>query len=136
MSRLLPLLRASLLAVAASCAAGALVGCGDEPQPTSPPQISAPALTCYDVEGQDYPLVDEVQVTITDPDGDLLSSSVWGTVNGLVMELSDDDADQVYTWRPPREWDPPMVCRGEYTIIVSARDLEGQESEQTFEVSP
>lgn len=113
-----------------------LIGCKEEePPPTFPPEIPGATVDCADMPEQDFPVVQEVGVEITDPDGDLLSDSLVVTVNGLLLEeVVDDDADDVYTWSPPTTWDPPMICTGTFQIIVEAQDAEGHQIKQTIEV--
>ena len=56
-------------------------------------------------------------------------------MNGIRVEgMSDDDADDVYTWAPPTSWNPPLVCRGIFQFIVQVRDAEGHEVKMTLEV--
>ena len=123
----IPILAMALLAL----------GCDEEePPPQTPPQIEGAEITCADEDGEDYPIVQEVAITITDPERDLLQSSIEGFINGLAMEgLEDPDADQAYTWSPPSAWNPPMVCRGDFTILVRAADASGKRAEETLIVS-
>lgn len=107
----------------------------EEPPPPVPPVIGDGVVTCADASGQDYQVVESVGVTVTDGDGDLLSSQLVATVNGLKMEgMADDDADDVFTWAPPTSWDPPLVCRGKFTIVIEARDASGLSAKATLEV--
>jgi hypothetical protein len=123
------------LAVAAVAIALMSAGCKKEEEPTFPPEIPEATVTCTDASGQDYPVVEEIGVTIRDPDRDLVTDSIFVTANGLKLdEIADDDADDVFTWSPPNSWDPPMVCRGTFTIIAQATDTEGQHTKQTLEV--
>ena len=114
----------------------ALAGCKkEEPPPTFPPEVPGATVNCVETDGQDFPVVEEVGVEITDPVRDLLSDSIVVTVNGIkVDEIKDDDADDVYTWSPPTTWDPPMNCTGTFRIIVKAEDSEGHQVKQTIEV--
>lgn len=113
-----------------------LAACKEEEVPTFPPEIPSASVSCGDATGDNYPTVAEVGVEITDADRDLVTDSIAITVNGIRLEeVADDDADDIYTWTPPSSWDPPMVCAGgTFRIIVEARDLEGHEVKQTFEV--
>ena len=112
-----------------------LTSCKKEEIPTYPPEIVSARVTCGDAAGQDAPVVEELGVEITDRDRDLLTDSLLVTVNGLRIEgISDDDADDVYTWAPPTSWNPPLVCRGIFEFIVQVRDAEGHEVKQTLEV--
>lgn len=127
MKKLIPILALAFVAI----------GCEEEePPPETPPQIEGATITCADQDGQDYQVVQEVAVTITDPERDLVESSIEGFVNGLEMEgLEDPDADQAYTWSPPSAWNPPMICRGDFTILVRASDATGKSAEETLIVS-
>lgn len=122
----------ALIAVAALIT----LGCEEEEEPPpEPPVIGEVTIECDDVEGQDYALVTEVGVTITDPERDLVESSIEGYINGLEMEgLTDPDADETYTWTPPAAWDPPMICRGEFTVVVRAEDATNLVTEETRRV--
>ena len=107
----------------------------EEPPPPEPPEIPEATVSCGDADGQDYPLVEEIGVTIRDVDRDLVTSSVFVTANGLPLEeIADDDADDVFTWSPPTSWDPPMVCRGNFTIVAEATDATGLTTKQTIVV--
>ena len=109
--------------------------CKKEEIPTFPPTIESAQVTCGDASGEDAQVVQEIGVKITDPDRDLLTDSILVTANGLVLEgLSDDDADDIYTWSPPTSWNPPMICRGIFQFIVQVRDAEGHEVKATLEV--
>lgn len=125
----------SRLAATALVFALMMTGCKKEEPPTYPPEIPEATVTCTDVSGQDYPLVEEIGVTIRDPDRDLVTDTIFVTANGLKLEeIADDDADDVFTWSPPNSWDPPMVCRGKFTIIAEATDAEGKYNKQTIVV--
>lgn len=107
----------------------------EEPPPPEPPEIPEATVTCADASGQDYQVVEEIGVTIRDVDRDLVTSSIFVTANGLKLEeLADDDADDVFTWSPPTSWDPPMVCKGDITIVAEATDSEGLTTKQTIVV--
>lgn len=127
------MIRLAAVALVVVCAA---TGCKkEEPPPTFPPEIPEARVTCGDVSGQDYPLVEEIGVTIRDPDRDLVIDSIFVTANGVILEeLADDDADDVFTWSPPTSWDPPMVCRGTFTIVAEATDAEGKYNKKTLTV--
>ena len=117
-------------------AISALAACKkEEPPPTFPPEVPSASVTCGDASGEDAKVVEEVGITITDADRDLVPSSIHVTVNGVPIDTpTDDDADDVYTWTPPTSWNPPMVCRGIFQFIVSVRDAEGHEVQATLEV--
>ena len=105
----------------------------EEPPPPKPPEILGATVTCADATGQDYQVVSEVGIEIVDPDRDLVASSLFATINGLRMtEIADADADDVFTWTPPASWDPPLVCRGDFTIVAEVVDATNIEVEQTF----
>ena len=111
------------------------LSCKKEEIPTYPPEIGAATVECGDVAGEDAPVLQTVGIEITDADRDLLTASIVASVNGLPIEgLADDDADDVYTWAPPTSWNPPIVCRGIFQIIVQVRDAEGHEVKATLEV--
>ena len=113
------------------------VGCGEDEVKTEPPTIVGASLECEDDIDEDYQVVSKVLIEITDADRDLVATTIKGTVNGLMMEeFTDPDADERYEWIPSGAFDPPMVCRGEFTIIVEASDLEGQTSRETLVISP
>ena len=59
-----------------------------------------------------------------------------GSVNGLVITLEDGDAiDDTFEWTPPSSWDPPMVCRGDFRVVIEARDATGLAINETRVVS-
>ena len=106
------------------------IGCGGEeepPPPSTPPELSAPQVTCGDATSEmaakydvDYPVILEVSVQATDAERDLVL--VTGNVNGYpITELTDDDADLRFTWSPPNSLEP-MVCRGEIVLSFQATD--------------
>lgn len=127
----------SRYALSVSLLAALAISCGEEPEPpppSTPPEVTAPALECGEVSEQmnalydvDYPVIQTVSVEVSDPERDLVSVS--GAVNGYPMvELTDDDADLRYEWTPPSELDP-MVCKGEVVLRFEARDLDGNTTE-------
>jgi len=112
------------------------LACEDEPPPPpKPPQILSAEIACEEDSGSDYPLVGEVSVRISDEDRDLLQSSLRATLNGLLIGLRDDDGDEVYTFTPGSEWNPPMICKGEFTLLVWATDLAGNQAKETLVVA-
>lgn len=123
----------SMLVIVAACA---LLACKkEEPPPPDPPQVLGATVTCGDASGEDVQVVEEVGVEIVDPDRDLVTSSIFATVNGVPMkEIADDDADNVFTWRPPSSWDPPMACRGAFTIIAEVEDATDLHVKETIVV--
>lgn len=122
----------------AAAVAVTLLGFGckkEEPPPPEPPVIPGATVSCTDASGQDFPVVEEIGVEISDVDRDLVTSSIFVTANGLKLEeIADDDADDVFTWSPPTSWDPPMVCRVNFTIIAEATDATGLTTKQTIVV--
>ncbi len=114
----------------------AFIACEDEPPPPpKPPQIVEAEIACGEDSSADYPLVEEVSVRITDEDGDLLQPSLRATINGLLIGLRDDDGDELYTFSPGSEWNPPMICKGEFTLLVWASDLAGNQAKETLVVA-
>lgn len=105
-----------------------------EPEPSTPPTMSAPQVMCGDVSQEmaaryeiDYPVIQQVSIQVVDAERDL--TKVYGNVNGIPMtELTDDDADQRYVWSPPSSLEP-MVCRGEIVVRFVSQDQDGNESE-------
>lgn len=111
------------------------VGCKKEEEPTFPPEIVSAQVNCGEASGEDSPVVETFGVEIVDQDRDLLTDSLQVTVNGIRVDgMTDDDADDVYTWAPPTSWNPPLVCRGIFQFIVQVRDAEGHEVKMTLEV--
>lgn len=111
------------------------LGCGEEEPPPNVPVISSPQVLCEGGSTGEYPTVTEVSVVVTDDDRDLVSSSVTGFINGLSMDsLADDDADDRFTWTPPVEFTPPLVCNAEFTIVIAASDAGGRTTEETLVV--
>ncbi len=123
------------------CALGlslALTACGEEeeppPEPSTAPEVTAAEVVCGAVPDgadtlydYDYEVIQEVSVQVVDPERDLLT--VEGEVNGYpIPELTDDDADQRYTWTPPAELDP-LVCRGDVVLRFRAIDLDDNVAE-------
>ena len=111
----------------AGIAAGALcvgVGCGgadgDEPS------VSNIAVECEDSGDPDVgQVVKTVSVVVEDPDRDLVG--VEGRVNGIQLTMTDDDADQLFTWSPPASSEP-LACSGEFFIQITATDNAGNTS--------
>ncbi len=110
--------------------------CGDDEVPQSPPFVSAPEVTCEAGATGEYPRVALVSVEVSDVDQDLLSSSVTGYINGLKMEgLEDPDGDNRFAWAPPVEFTPPLVCNGEFTLVISALDAGNRKTTETLVVT-
>ena len=118
-----------------------LLGCGilaceEEEKPQSAPVISGPLVECGPGESGEFDRVVEVSVEVTDVDGDLLSGSVTGFINGLQMDnLADPNADNQFTWTPPVEFSPPLVCNGEFTLVIAAEDAGGRVTRETLRVT-
>lgn len=107
----------------------------EEPPPPKPPEIRAATVECEDAQGQDFQVVREVGVEIVDSDRDLVTSTLFATINGVPMaEIADGDADDVFTWAPPTSWDPPMVCNGTFRVVAEIADATGLQTKQTFEI--
>ena len=86
---------------------------------------------------EDFQIVEKVLIEIVDADRDLVSTSIMGTVNGLMMdEFTDPDADQKYEWVVSTALDPPVICEGEFTIVVEAADAEGNLTRETLTITP
>lgn len=113
-------------------------GCEEDPKPENAPEIGAATITCKDPRRVgEYPEFGEIAIAITDVERDLVPSSIKGTINGIPMDgFADPDADEKFTWSPPAETEPPMICRGEFTLVVEAADLGGRISTKTLTVSP
>ena len=116
----------------------ALSACEDDEKPQSPPEIGDAKITCKDPRRVgEYPEFGEIAIAITDAERDLVPSTIKGTINGIVMTgFVDPDADERYSWSPAVETEPPMICKGEFTLIVEASDLGGRTSTKTITVSP
>ena len=107
---------------------------GDPVVPPKPPVIDSAQVICEDDDGSDYPLVAEVSVRIADEDRDLVASSLRASLNGLLIGLRDDDGDEVYSFSPGGDWNPPLICKGEFTLLVWATDLAGNQVKETLVV--
>jgi len=104
----------------------ALSACGDEPVEKFP-EFSNLQIICADsADSSQGSLVTRVEVSVTDPNRDLLS--VRGTVNAVIVELVDPDADLVFTWSPPEEA-LPMSCEGDFVVSLEALDADGDSTE-------
>jgi hypothetical protein len=122
------------LIVACSIASLTAFGCGDD-EPSSPPSITAAEITCADRDGFENQVVDEVLVTISDPERDLLAVSIGGTLNSVPMdEFDDPDGDGRFGWSPPGDFDPPIICEGNFVVFVEAADADGNIAQATFDV--
>jgi hypothetical protein len=110
------------LLVLTSSIAFLAAACGDDVPPE--PEISELDLACADSSqsGVDSQVLESVSVLVTDANRDLVG--VDGTINGLQITLTDDDADERFTWSPPDE-DEPMACSGEFVVSLSAFDEAG-----------
>lgn len=115
----------------------AFVACEDE-KPQSPPIIGEITVECGEPRRPgEYPEIAAFNVAISDPERDLVPSSIKGVVNGIPMTgFEDPDADEKFSWKPPVETEPPMACRGEFTLVVEAADLGGRLATKTATVSP
>lgn len=123
--------------VALTLALVSLAACKKEepPPPPKPPEVRAATVECDDAQGQDFQVVREVGVEIVDGDRDLVTSTLFATINGVRMEeIADGDADDVFTWAPPTSWDPPMVCNGTFRIVAEIADATGLQTRQTFDI--
>ena len=103
-----------------------VTACGDEPT-GSPPAISDVQLRCGPApQGSfvDQDVILELSARVEDPDRDL--TEVKALLNAYVISaLTDDDADLRYNWTPEPGLDP-MLCKGQITVRVEARDSEGR----------
>lgn len=103
------------------------IGCGDSEGPQAP-EIGDAIIECgpapAGVSMQDQ-VVTEVSVFVTDPDRDLISVSA--TLNGIPIEVTDDDATMWFSWQPDPQ-DTPLRCQGSFSLNVIARDAEGHET--------
>lgn len=112
------------LIVFSLCAAFATfaMACGEE-ETSSEPELSELQVTCVDSsqEGVDSQVLESVSVRATDADRDLVS--VEGTINSLQMVLTDEDADERFSWSPP-DAPEPVICSGEFAVSVTAFDAD------------
>lgn len=112
------------------------LACGDDEVPQSAPLITAPEVECEPGATGEFPQVALVSVEVSDVDRDLLSSSVTGYINGLKMEgLEDPDGDNRFAWTPPVEFTPPLVCNGEFTLVITASDAGNRTTTETLVVT-
>lgn len=109
--------------------------CSKEEEPTYPPVIESPFVDCDSAAADQLQTVSRVGVTITDRDRDLLTGSIQASVNGLPIELRDDEGDNVFTWSPAEDADP-MVCEQTITLIVRASDAEGNQTRELLRIQP
>ncbi len=127
-------MRNRTIQIVCSAALFATIGCGDE-EPSSPPTITAAEINCADRAGFDNQVVDEVLVTITDPERDLVAVSIGGALNSIPMDgFEDPDGDTKFAWSPPGDFDPPIICEGNFVVFVEAADADGNVAQATFDV--
>jgi len=118
--------------------AATLMACGNQDDVPAP-ELLTPAIACGAAEDPDFAtfnVIQEVSVRVEDPDRDLVS--VTGVLGGLLLgELTDIDADRFYTWTPPMGQDA-IACPPEtrFVVTITATDLAGNVTEETFEVLP
>lgn len=124
--------------LALGCMAAMATACEDDAKPQSAPVIGDVTVTCGEPRRTgEYPEIAEFTVSISDPERDLVASSIKGTVNGIEMSgFADPDADEKFSWAPAPETEPPMACRGEFTVRIEAADLGGRVAEKVVTVSP
>lgn len=107
------------------------MSCGQE-DPSNPPVLSNVAINCGDAPNNSFVDVDvilEVLVDVSDLDRDL--TSVRGSINGITMDkLTDNDADETFSWTPPSSVDP-MICKGEIVVRLEATDRIGNTTKET-----
>jgi len=114
----------------------AIVGCGgEEEDPPEPPQFANPEIECAESQDPDVDgrIVSKVSIEITDPDRDLLTDGDGGpegTFDSLPIALTDEDADQRFSWQPS-EMENRIRCEREHHLVVHARDAE--DNEATFD---
>lgn len=114
-------IRISMMASVALVSLGLAAGCGgaDGDEPT----VSGIAVECIDADDANVgQVVSTVSADVSDPDRDLVG--VEGRVNGVQLTLTDDDADERFTWSPP-ESSVPLACAGDFFIQITAADKAG-----------
>lgn len=125
----------NVVAGTALVAAGLLAGCGGDEPPT-PPEFQNPRVACEESGNPriDEEVVTEISVKIVDPDRDLVvpEGGFEATLDGLQIALTDEDADQRFSWKPSTDTNR-LVCNGAFDLIVTAADAEGNET--TFDES-
>jgi hypothetical protein len=96
--------------------------CGDDVPPQ--PDMTELELACADTtqSGVDSQVLEAISVMVTDADRDLVG--VDGTINGVQITLTDDDADERFTWSPPDDAEP-IACSGELVVSLNAVDKAG-----------
>ena len=111
--------------------------CEEEEVPVpNPPAIDKATVTCKDDPDQDYKLVDKIGVEILDLDRDLVVDSFTASVNGVSIKLGDGAVvDDIFEWSPPSNWDPAMICRGDFRISVQATDATKLVTKKRFVVT-
>lgn len=101
------------------------IGCGED-DPSSKPIISDPQINCGDPPADSFAdgqVIREFSVKVDDVDRDLLE--VTANLNGYqIQALTDDDADQRFNWTPDANLDP-MVCKGQISVQIQAKDAQG-----------
>jgi hypothetical protein len=127
------------VATAVVVVAAVATGCGSQDEDTGePPTIEEPQIGCEAVDGVNDgdPVVTSVSVRVTDPDRDLVTDegALTGTFEGLAIELTDEDADQRFSWEPSDERSG-IECQGTHQLMVEARDAEGRETIFDEEIS-
>lgn len=95
--------------------------CGDDVPPE--PEMTGLQFACSDTGAGMH--LDSLVVTVTDPNRDLVS--VRGTINGAQITLTDEDADQQFTWSPP-DGAAPVACSGEFVVSLTAHDKAGNQT--------
>lgn len=96
-------------------------------------------MSCEAVDGVNDgdPVVTSVSVRVTDPDRDLVTNdddALEGTFEGLAIELTDENADQRFSWEPSEDR-RGIECQGTHQLVVEARDAEGRETTFDQEIS-
>lgn len=108
----------------------------EEVPPPIPPVVKDAKVSCKEDSKFDFPLVDKITINISDPDRDLVVESFIASVNGVSMNLEDGaDVDDVFEWKPPTSWDPPMICKGDFRISVQAMDAEKLVTKKRFVIT-
>ncbi len=128
------------VSAAVAALATVVIGCGPQDEDTGgPPTIEEPQMSCETIDGVNDgdPVVTSVSVRVTDPDRDLVTNdndALDGRFEGLPIELTDEDADQRFTWEASDERNG-IECEGTKRLRVEASDSEGRETVFDEEIS-